>query len=52
MIPAGALIRLVAGPLDGIRMVDVVWCEKTVMMFTGDVRERGDLITPNEAANG
>ena len=52
MIPAGALVTLVCGPLDGVRMVDVTWCGKTVMMFTGDVRDRCTLISPEEAERG
>ncbi len=44
MVPAGATVTITDGPLDGLRMVDVVWDEKTVMMFTVDLRERGTLI--------
>ena len=52
MIPTGSLVTLIAGPLDGVRMVDVTWLGKNVMMFTGDVRERGTLVSPDEAAKG
>ena len=52
MIPAGSLITLVCAPLDGLRMVDVMWLGKTVMMFTGDVRNRGTLLSAEEAAKG
>jgi hypothetical protein len=44
MIPAGAIVTIVEGPLDGQRMVDVLWEGKTVMLFTIDLRERGTLI--------
>ena len=39
-VPAGAIVKLVDGPLDGNRLVDVAWDGKTVMMFTTDIRER------------
>lgn len=44
MIPKGAIVAVVAGPLDGERMVDVAWNRKTVTIFTQDLRERGQLI--------
>jgi hypothetical protein len=44
MIPAGSRVTVVNGPLDGQRMVDVLWTEKTVMIFTVDLRARGTLI--------
>ncbi len=47
MIPTGAVVTLVAGPLDGLRMVDVNWYGKIVMMFAGDLRERATLIIPD-----
>jgi hypothetical protein len=40
-VPTGAIIKLVDGPLDGNRLVDVAWDGKTVMMFATDIRERG-----------
>ncbi len=52
MIPSGAVVNLVAGPLDGDRMVDVNWYGKVVMMFTGDLRERGTQISAEEAEQG
>ena len=44
MVPAGAIVTVTEGPLDGLRMVDVVWEDKTVMLFTVDLRDRGTLI--------
>jgi hypothetical protein len=41
-IPSGAEIEVVNGPLDGNRLLDVAWEGKTVMMFTTDIRERGE----------
>ena len=43
-IPLNATIRVLNGPLDGNKLVDVEWEGKTVMMFTTDIRERGELI--------
>jgi hypothetical protein len=40
-IPQGCIVEVIAGPLDGNRLVDVMWESKTVMMFTIDLRERG-----------
>ena len=39
-VPSGAIVKVVDGPLDGNRLVDVIWDGKTVMMFTTDIRER------------
>jgi len=30
------------GPLNGNRLVDVDWESKTVMVFTNDIRDRGE----------
>ncbi len=40
LIPLGAVLRVIDGPLDGNRLVDVDWEGRTVMMFTTDIRER------------
>ena len=40
-VPSGAIVRVIDGPLDGNRLVDVAWNGKTVMMFTTDIRDRG-----------
>jgi len=39
-VPSGAVIRVVAVPIDGNRLVDVIWDGKTVMMFKTDIQER------------
>lgn len=43
-IPVGAVVEVVDGPLDGNRLLDVQWNGKTVMMFTTDIRERGERV--------
>jgi hypothetical protein len=42
-IPAGSVIVLTGGPLDGNRLVDVTWNGEAMMMFTQDLRTRGEL---------
>ena len=41
-VPAGSQITVVDGPLDGNRLLDVEWAGKALLMFTTDVRERGE----------
>jgi hypothetical protein len=41
MIPASATMRVVEGPLNGNRIVDVRWKGDTVMVCAQDLRERG-----------
>ena len=48
-VPKGALVKVVNGPLDGTRLVDVEWDGEAVMMFTVDLRERGTLIAQASA---
>jgi len=43
-IPIGAEIEVVDGPLDGNRLLDVRWEGKSVMMFTNDIRDRGERV--------
>ena len=43
-VPMGGIVEVVAGPLDGNRLVDVKWDGKPLMMFTIDIRERGELL--------
>jgi hypothetical protein len=40
-VPKGAVISVVDGPMDGTRLVDVTWDGKTLMMFTIDLKQRG-----------
>ena len=43
-IPAGAIVKVVNGPLDSNRLMDVIWEDKTntLMMFTQDLRARAE----------
>jgi hypothetical protein len=42
MIPKDGEVEILDGPLNGNRLVDVRWDGKTVMVFTNDVRDRGE----------
>jgi hypothetical protein len=42
-IPKGADVKVLAGPLDGTRLVNVGWEGEAVMMFSVDLLERGTL---------
>ncbi len=44
IIPKGAEVQVIDGPLNGNRLVDVRWDGKTVMVFTNDIRDRGELL--------
>lgn len=48
-VPKGAVVKVVNGPLDGTRLVDVEWEGEVVMMFTIDLRERGTLVAAASA---
>ena len=48
-IPAGSLVRVLEGPLNGTRLVEVDWEGDIVLMFTGDLRGHATLIS--QAAN-
>ncbi len=43
MVPAGEIVRVLSGPRpDDRRMVDVLWGERTLVMFTEDIDSRGE----------
>jgi len=46
----GDVVTVKNGPLDGVRMVEVLWQDKTALMFTMELREHAELIS--EAASG
>ena len=43
-VPAGSLVRVVDGPLNGTRLVEVDWDGDLMLMFTEDLRNHGTLI--------
>ena len=48
-VPAGTTVKVVSGPTQGDRMVDVLWEGRVIVMFAIDVNERGTEITDREA---
>lgn len=44
MVPAGETVTVLSGPRpDDMRLVDVQWGDKKLVMFYEDVQKRGDL---------
>jgi hypothetical protein len=37
MVPEGAIIELLNGPFDGVRLMDVRYNAEIIMMFTNDM---------------
>jgi len=46
----GDIVTVTNGPLDGVRMVEVRWHDRTALMFTIELREQAELIS--ETASG
>jgi hypothetical protein len=42
VIPNGAEVEVITGPMNSNRLVDVNWDGKTVMVFIKDLRDRGE----------
>jgi hypothetical protein len=45
----GDIVTVANGPLDGTRMVEVLWQEKTALMFTLELRNHAELISETTA---
>ncbi len=43
-VASGTVVEVSDGPLDGDRLVDVIWDGRNVMMFTQDLRSRAERI--------
>ena len=41
MVPADSIIIVQSETFNGDRLIDVLWADKKVMMFTQDIRNRG-----------
>ena len=50
MVPEGAIIELLNGPFDGIRLMDVQYKGETIMMFTNDMETHTEKIVKAETA--
>ncbi|MCU1337517.1 MAG: hypothetical protein JWO19_3098 [Bryobacterales bacterium] len=49
-VPAGAILKVVSGPSDGERTVDILWEGRIVAMFAIDVDVRGTEIMEQSAS--
>ena len=49
MIPEGAIIEVLNGPFDGVRLMDVRYDGEMIMMFTNDMKDNTELVS-REAA--
>jgi hypothetical protein len=49
MIPEGAIIELLNGPFDGVRLMDVSYGGETIMMFTNDMEHHTEAIKAETA---
>jgi len=50
MVPQGAVIELLNGPFDGVRLMDVRYKGETIMMFTNDMENHTDKVAKAETA--
>jgi hypothetical protein len=44
VVPEGTIITIESETFNGDRLVEVLWADKLVMMFTQDLRSRGEKI--------
>jgi hypothetical protein len=44
LVPEGSVILVDGETFNGDKLVEVIWAEKLVMMFTQDIRTRGELV--------
>jgi hypothetical protein len=44
MVPIGAVVLVDRETFNGDKLVEVLWAEKLVMMFTQDIRTRAEMI--------
>jgi hypothetical protein len=48
-IPAGDIVKVVAGPSDQAKMVEVLWEGRTFVMFAIDLQRRGTEVSEERA---
>ena len=41
----GDVVTVTNGPLDGTRIVEVLWHDETALMITAELREHGELLS-------
>ena len=49
MIPDGAVIEVLGGPFDGVRLMDVRYNDEIIMMFTNDMQAHTERIQAETA---
>ena len=50
MLPAGTIVTVLKGPsADDMRMIDVLWDTRALVMFAADLLQRGEDITSKTA---
>ena len=48
VLPKGALVTIASETFNGNKLVEVIYGGKVVMMFTQDLRTRGEKVPPHE----
>ena len=43
-VPAGSVIMVESATFNGDKLIGVLWAEKDVLMFTQDIRARGETL--------
>lgn len=41
-LPSDAIVELVSAPTDGDRLVEILWNKRPLLIFTQDIRSRGE----------
>ena len=49
MVPEGAIIELLNGPFDGVRLMDVRYSGEIIMMFTNDMENHTEAVKAGAA---
>jgi hypothetical protein len=49
LVPEGAIIEVLGGPFDGVRLMDVRYNGELIMMFTNDMETHTQKITRDES---
>lgn len=44
-LPEGSVIEIPTAPLQGARLVDVIWDGNAMMMLVQDLRERSEIVS-------
>ncbi len=50
LVPEGAILEVLGGPFDGVRLMDVHYNGELVMMFTNDMKAHTEVIITAETA--